>query len=122
VCGAENLNFLLPENKIEKIYLNFSCPYPKKTYHNRRLTNPRFLNLYRSLLTDGGYIIQKTDNRPFFDYSVESFSSSGYEIDEITYDLYSSEYINDNIATEYEKKFVAEGKPICRLKATPKKI
>ena len=119
IVRAENLDMLIPENSVEKIYLNFSCPYPKKTYKNRRLTNPRFLRLYSSLLSRGGSVIQKTDNADFFEYSVNSFKEEDYTLIGVTYDLYSSEFYKGNVATEYEEKFVYENKPIMRLEAFP---
>ncbi|MBO7187123.1 MAG: tRNA (guanosine(46)-N7)-methyltransferase TrmB, partial [Clostridia bacterium] len=119
ICSAENLPFILDIFSIDGIYLNFSCPYPKGTYANRRLTNPRFLDIYRRLLKPNGKIIQKTDNVDFFNYSIESYSFCGYSVKEVTYDLYNSEYVVGNIATEYEKKFVSDNKPICRLVAKP---
>ena len=68
-CGAEILQYLLPKNSISNIYLNFSCPYPKKQYENHRLTYSYFLEIYKFLLVDGGLIKQKTDNDGFFEFS-----------------------------------------------------
>ncbi len=116
ICGAEQLLFLFSENTFDGLYLNFSCPYPKGTYANRRLTNPKFLKIYSQILKDEANIIQKTDNRPFFEYSLESYEQFGNPVVESTFDLYSSDYLSGNIATEYEKKFASEGKPICRVK------
>ena len=113
-CSAENLHYFLPENSVDTIYLNFSCPYPKKAYANRRLTNPKFLKLYKKLLKPNGQIIQKTDNVPFFDYSKEQFEENGFELHYSTYDMYSDDVTN-NIATEYEQKFVANNVKICKL-------
>jgi len=119
ICSAENLPFMFDAFSFDGIYLNFSCPYPKKTYANRRLTNPRFLDIYRKLLKPDGKIVQKTDNVDFFEYSLSSYAFCGYKVSEITYDLYDSEYRIDNIPTEYERKFVKDGIQICRLVATP---
>lgn len=114
--SAENLKYYLPIKSVEKIYLNFSCPYPKGSYKNRRLTNPRFLELYKSFLKPDGCVFQKTDNMHFFEYSVESFSSCGYVFKNVNLDLYNSDF-EGNIPTEYEKKFSAMGLPIYRLEA-----
>lgn len=114
--GAEYLNRYLPPHSVKRIFLNFSCPYPKTTYQNRRLTNPRFLNLYKELLIPGGEIHQKTDNQAFFEYSLESFSACGYRLKNISLDLHHSGF-EGNIPTEYEEKFSAMGKPIYRLEA-----
>ncbi len=114
ICGAEQLDFLFSENTFDGLYLNFSCPYPKGTYANRRLTNPKFLRLYQSLLKSGAKIIQKTDNRPFFEYSLQSYNECALKVTDVTFDLYKSDFLQGNVATEYEKKFVSIGKPICR--------
>lgn len=115
-ADAGYLQRLIPEKSIELIYLNFSCPFPKKKYASHRLTNARFLNIYRGLMTDDAAIYQKTDNRPFFDYSVEQFKECGFALSNITYDLASSGY-RGNIMTEYERRFTSMGVPICRLEA-----
>ena len=115
-CGAEILQYLLPKQSISNIYLNFSCPYPKKQYENHRLTYSYFLEIYKFLLKDGGLIKQKTDNDGFFEYSKQSFVDNGFEIFDVTDDLYANLPI-DNIATEYETKFSSEGKNIHSLTA-----
>ena len=112
--SAENLIYFLPPNSVDTIYLNFSCPYPKKAYANRRLTNPKFLKLYKYLLKKDGTIVQKTDNVAFFDYSKEQFEQNGFDVKLCTYDLYAGD-ISDNIATEYEQKFVSKNQKICKL-------
>jgi tRNA (guanine-N7-)-methyltransferase len=118
-CGAEILQYLLPKNSISNIYLNFSCPYPKKQYENHRLTYSYFLEIYKFLLTDGGLIYQKTDNDGFFEFSKQSFVDNGFEIFNVTDDLYANLPF-DNIATEYETKFASEGKNIHALTARRK--
>ena len=112
---AENLGYNLPPHSVDTIALNFSCPFPKKTYANRRLTSKNFLALYKNMLKDGGIICQKTDDLTFFEWSMESYRENGYEIYDICYDL--PENANGNIVTEYEAKFRAIGKPIYALKA-----
>ena len=76
--GAEFLEKYIKPESIERIYLNFSCPYPKKAYENRRLTNPRFLKSYEVILKKGAEIHQKTDNIHFFEYSIEQLSGYGF--------------------------------------------
>ena len=117
--GAELLQYTLPKNSIAGLYLNFSCPYPKHTYRNRRLTNPKFLDMYRGFLASGGGVFQKTDNKPFFEYSLQSYEISNYRTEKLTWDLYKSDYLDGNIATEYEKKFVSLGETICHVQAYP---
>jgi len=114
--GGEYLLRYLPPKSVERIYLNFSCPYPKGTYKNRRLTNRRFLEMYKVLLTPGGEVHQKTDNMNFFEYSLEEFSHCGWELKNISLDLHKSDY-EGNVMTEYEEKFSSMGLPIYRLEA-----
>ncbi|MBR5753413.1 MAG: tRNA (guanosine(46)-N7)-methyltransferase TrmB [Clostridia bacterium] len=115
-CGAEYLPKFLPDRSIAGIYLNFSCPYPKNTYANRRLTNGRFLAIYKDLLAPGAEIHQKTDNMHFFEYSVEEFSKAGYRLKNLSLDLHNSDF-EGNIVTEYEARFSDLGQPIYRLEA-----
>ena len=110
---AENLDRYLPPKSVAQIVLNFSCPFPKKTYANRRLTSANFLNIYKKLLADDGSIMQKTDNREFFLWSMESFRANGFEVTDVCYDLPEK----DSVVTEYEAKFRNEGLPIYALKA-----
>ena len=112
---AENLGYYLPPHSVDTVALNFSCPFPKKTYANRRLTSKNFLNMYKGLLKDGGVICQKTDDLNFFEWSIESYREHGYEVYDICYDL--PENASGNVVTEYEAKFRAMGKPIYSLKA-----
>ena len=118
LCGtAEYLPSYIPNNSIEEIYLNFSCPFPKKSHEAHRLTNPRFLEIYKPMLKNGGVICQKTDNMHFFEYSIESFSKCGFKLSNISLDLHKSGF-EGNIETEYEKNFSAKGFPIHRCVAT----
>ena len=117
LCGtAEYLPSYIPNNSIEEIYLNFSCPFPKKSHEAHRLTNPRFLEIYKPMLKNGGVICQKTDNMHFFEYSIESFSKCGFKLSNISLDLHKSGF-EGNIETEYEQKFSSQGFPIYRLEA-----
>jgi tRNA (guanine-N7-)-methyltransferase len=115
-CAGEYLLSYLPKHSFETIFLNFSCPYPKKSYASHRLTSERFLNIYSQLLKSGAPIFQKTDNMHFFEYSIESFSKNGYEISNVSLDLHNSDF-EGNIETEYEQKFSSQGFPIYRLEA-----
>lgn len=114
--GAEYLDCYIPEHTIENIYLNFSCPFPKKSYASHRLTHKNFLNIYKKLLKSGGEIYQKTDNMHFFEFSIEQFSQNGFALKNVTFDLHNSDF-EGNIVTEYEKKFSEQGCPIYRLEA-----
>lgn len=115
IC-AEYLPRWIPDRSCERIYLNFSCPYPKKRYTSHRLTSPRFLPIYRRLLTGDGYIEQKTDNQQLFEYSIEQFSQAGFALRNVSLDLHHSNF-EGNIITEYEQRFLSLGKPIYRLEA-----
>lgn len=116
-CAAELLPCFLSPQSIQKLYLNFSCPYPKHTYASHRLTHPRFLQSYRQYLAPGAEIHQKTDNMHFFEYSIEQFSRCGYKIKNVSLDLHNSSWQKENIMTEYETKFSQMGLPIYRLEA-----
>lgn len=116
------LDFFLP-GEIDCIYLNFSDPWPRKKQAKHRLTHPAFLKMYQTILAPGGRIIQKTDNRELFAFSIESFTGSGWKLSNVTYDLHApetpSEILGQNIITEYERRFLEEGQPIHRLEAVP---
>ena len=100
----------------DRIYLNFSDPWPKKGYAKRRLTHGGFLEIYKRILKDDGEICFKTDNRELFDFSLESFPENGFTLSDVTFDLHNSDF-EGNIVTEYESKFVSQGLPIYRLEA-----
>jgi len=115
ISDIMNLEELL-KNKVDVIYLNFSDPWPKDRHAKRRLTSPNFLKLYDSFFKGKNVIIQKTDNDNLFSYSVDSIRDYGYEIEEISYDLHSTDI--PNIKTEYEEKFSSQGVKIKYLKAS----
>ena len=102
--------------EIEVIYLNFSDPWPKNRHTKRRLTSDVFLKRYDKIFKDKKTIIQKTDNRNLFEYSIKSFTDFGYKIDEISLNLHEDDIFN--IETEYEKKFSSKGYPIYMVKVT----
>ena len=114
--NAEYLTKYIPESTAQRIFLNFSCPFPKNKYAAHRLTHKRFLDIYRQLLAPGGEIHQKTDNMHFFEFSIQEFSENGFALKNISLDLHSSG-IEDNIVTEYEDRFSSMGMPIYRLEA-----
>ena len=113
---AEYLPLFMEDNSVCEIYLNFSTPYPKSRHESHRLTSKLFLDIYKNLLCDDGFIAQKTDSQGFFEYSLESFSQNGFLLSEISLDLHKSDF-EDNIVTEYEERFVNQGLPIYRLVA-----
>ena len=105
------------DNEINTIYLNFSDPWPKNRHEKRRLTSSYFLKKYDDIFKGEKKIFQKTDNIGLFAYSVESLSCYGYTLKNVTMDLKDLE---DNVMTEYEKKFVSKNVKICRLEAYKK--
>lgn len=115
-CNARVLEKYFTPSSVGRIYLNFSCPFPKKAEENKRLTNKVFLDVYKNLLAPGAEIHQKTDNMHFFEYSVEQFSVSRFAMKNISLDLHNSDF-EGNIVTEYEKKFSEQGFRIYRLEA-----
>ncbi len=114
---AENICQLLGDKKIDRLFINFCDPWPKKRNAKRRLTSPLFLERYKSVLAKGARIYFKTDNRPLFDYSLETFIECGYTLDNVCFDLHSSALDENNIRTEYEQNFSEKGFPINYLEA-----
>ena len=121
-----NLKFLridartLPEcfakDEVDRIYLNFSDPWPKDRHAKRRLTSRQFLARYNEILKPDGVIEFKTDNRPLFDFSLEEVREAGWQLLLCTYDLHhEEELMKDNIMTEYEAEFSAKGNPIHKM-------
>ena len=102
--------------EIDRLYINFCDPWPKKRHAKRRLTNRRFLARYREVVRPGGRLCFKTDNAAFFAFSLEEFAAAGLTVVSITRDLHADEP-QDNIMTEYEAKFRALGVKICRCEA-----
>ena len=113
---AENINEVFGVDEVDRIYLNFSDPWPKDRHAKRRLTSRQFFARYDKMLKKEGRVEFKTDNRVLFDFSVEEVKEAGWNLVECTYDLHSDERLNEgNVMTEYEKKFSDMGNPICKL-------
>ena len=104
------------DKEIDLIYLNFSDPWPKNRCAKRRLTHERFLNRYEGIFKGAKTIYMKTDNIDLFAFSIESLSDFGYKLKNVSLDLHNSDFEN-NIMTEYEKKFSSKGVKINRLEA-----
>lgn len=119
VCciDATELSEIFPEGSIDRIYLNFSDPWPKARHAKRRLTYKTFLEIYKKILKPDGAIFFKTDNRPLFDFSLEEMKEFGMRLENVTYDLHNSEYMEGNVMTEYERRFSGMGVPINRVEA-----
>lgn len=114
---AEKLTEIFNPGEIDRIYLNFSDPWPKTRHAKRRLTHGNFLSVYKTILKDDGEIHFKTDNQGLFEFSIESMSQFGMKLKNINLNLHDNEPA-DNIKTEYEEKFSAKGFRINRLEAS----
>jgi len=113
---AEYLEHLFHPHTIDRLYLNFSCPFPKESYAKHRLTHTRFLTIYNKVLKSGAEIHQKTDNKRLFEFSIEHFSANGFVMKNVSLDLHNSGF-EGNIMTEYETRFTEMGLPIYRMEA-----
>ena len=107
--------------EIDRIYLNFSDPWPKKRHQERRLTSPVFLKKYDEITKEKAEIHMKTDNQTLFEYSLLTLSQYGYHFEELSLDLYQTA-LSDNIATEYEEKFAKMGKRIYKVVASKENV
>ncbi len=115
-ANADQLpSFFAPE-EVDRIYLNFSDPWPGNRHAKRRLTHGNFLKLYRQVLKTGGQIHFKTDNQPLFEFSVEEIPHFGFTLSEVSRNLH--EHGPVGVMTDYEAKFYEQGLPINRLVAT----
>ena len=113
---GSDLTDYFEEGEIDRLYLNFSDPWPKKRHEKRRLTYQSFLATYQRILPENGEIHFKTDNRGFFEYSLVSFSQYGMKLKGVWLDLHASDF-EDNVLTEYEQKFANKGQVIYRVEA-----
>ena len=115
LLDAGNINNVF-DAEIERIYLNFSDPWPKARHAKRRLTSENFLCKYDSIFKDRKNIFMKTDNDSLFEFSIDSLTNHGYNLYDVTNDLHSLNE-EDNVMTEYEEKFVKQGVKINRFKS-----
>lgn len=116
---AEYITDVFAGDEIDRIYLNFSDPWPKDRHAKRRLMSCNFLNRYTQIMKAGGVLEFKTDNRELFDFAIDEVPAAGWEILKLTYDLHNDvEMVKGNIMTEYEERFSAEGNPICKYVIT----
>ncbi len=114
---AEEIEKIFVPGEVERIYLNFSDPWPKDRHAKRRLTSGAFLKRYEHILRPDGILEFKTDNRMLFDFSLESVKEAGWKLLDYTCDLHHSPMAEGNVMTEYEEKFSSRGNPICKLTA-----
>ena len=129
--GLANLKFILADvqylpqifapAEVAALYIHFCDPWPKSRHEKRRLTHAGFLSVYRTVLAPTGVLHFKTDNRPLFDYSLESFAEFGMSLSAVSFDLHAEKFDPARIMTEYEAKFAAAGLPIhyCEARFAP---
>lgn len=118
---AENIAEVFAADEVDRIYLNFSDPWPKDRHAKRRLTSVQFLERYEHILKKEGHVIFKTDNKDLFDFSLEQVEEAvNWELLNHTFDLHHSEYVEGNVMTEYETRFVEKGNAICRMEIAQK--
>ncbi len=113
---ASELPEMFAKGEIDRIYLNFSDPWPKARHAKRRLTSTEFLARYHQVLSPDGQLEFKTDNVALFDFSLDSVEEAGWKLVCFSQDLHHDPAMNEgNIMTEYEEKFSSKGNPICKL-------
>ena len=113
---AEYICDVFGEGEVDKIYLNFSDPWPKDRHAKRRLTSKQFFERYNVILKKDGFVEFKTDNDDLFEFSLEQVPGAGWTLDKFTWDLHNDmEMVVGNVMTEYESKFSAMGNPIHKL-------
>ena len=106
----------LEKGEADKIYLNFSDPWPKARHAKRRLTSREFLARYDKILVPDGKVEFKTDNKDLFEFSLEEVKEAGWNLEAFTFDLHhNEEMVKGNVMTEYEEKFSSMGNPICKM-------
>ena len=110
---AEEITEVFAKGEVDKIYLNFSDPWPKDRHAKRRLPSRQFLARYDEILNPAGDLEFKTDNKDLFTFAEEEVAETKWEIRAITYDLHNdSKMCEGNVMTEYEEKFSSKGNPI----------
>lgn len=110
---AEEITSVFAEGEIDRIYLNFSDPWPKDRHAKRRLPSREFLQRYDEILIPGGVIEFKTDNHDLFQFALEELKPAGWKILQMTEDLHHDvRMMEGNVMTEYEERFSSKGNPI----------
>ena len=117
ICmDAREIEAVFAPAEVDKIFLNFSDPWPKARHAKRRLTSTEFLARYEKVLVENGRVEFKTDNRGLFEFSLEEVRESDWNLEVCTFDLHhDEELVKGNVMTEYEEKFSSMGNPICKM-------
>jgi tRNA (guanine-N7-)-methyltransferase len=115
--NVEHLMDIFDDGEVDRFYINFCDPWPKKKHAKRRLTHRGFLQRYAELLQPGGQVVFKSDNAGLFSFTLEEFEACHWPLTEVTFDLHHSGILNEAM-TEYEAKFSAKGQPIFHCVAT----
>lgn len=119
---ARNLPEIFGKEEVDRIYLNFSDPWPKDRHAKRRLTSRQFLERYDQILVKHGQVEFKTDNRPLFEFSLDEIREAGWTLLAHTFDLHhDKQMMEGNVMTEYEEKFSSAGNPIHKFIAVHEK-
>ena len=112
---AEEITSVFAEGEADRIYLNFSDPWPKDRHAKRRLPSREFLRRYDEILVADGVIEFKTDNHDLFQFALEELEPAGWKILQMTEDLHhNAQMMEGNVMTEYEERFSSKGNPICK--------
>ena len=110
---AETITEVFAPSEVDRIYLNFSDPWPKDRHAKRRLPSREFLKRYDQILKPDGVVEFKTDNKDLFQFALDEVEPAGWNLDAVTYDLHNDPIMNEgNVMTEYEEKFSSLGNPI----------
>ena len=110
---AEEITSVFDTGEVNRIYLNFSDPWPKDRHAKRRLPSREFLQRYNEILIPDGVIEFKTDNHDLFRFALEELEPAGWQLKQMTEDLHhDEEMMRDNVMTEYEERFSSKGNPI----------
>ena len=112
---AEEITTVFAEGEVDRIYLNFSDPWPKDRHAKRRLPSREFLRRYDEILIPDGVIEFKTDNYDLFQFALEELEPAEWKILQMTEDLHhNAKMMEGNVMTEYEERFSSKGNPICK--------
>ncbi len=115
---ANKISEVFSAKSLKGIFINFPDPWEKARQQKKRILNDKFLEISKNLLQEKGFISFKTDHREYFESFLKVISQNkDYVVTEQTFDLYQSEFLAENVVTEFEKLFISQKLPIYYLKA-----